>query len=112
MLIPKKILLNSPQSTFLNGPIAIFMGVDLTSSSSFAKSFVGVGGLGSGTSFTTQSYGSDWVFDSSTVMSICADENGNYGVDCIVQNLKVTYKLPVQLITMSFSNASKNAFSR
>jgi len=86
------------------------MGVDLTSSSPSAKYFVGVGTTGTSGTLTTQSYGSDWVFDSSTVMTICADENRNYGTNCIVQNLKVAYKLPVQLITMPFSNASNGYF--
>jgi len=83
------------------------MGVDLSSSSLSAKCFIGIGSYGDTKSLATQSYGSDWVFDPSTVMSICADENGNYGVNCVVQNLKVAYKLPVQSITMPFSNASR-----
>lgn len=82
------------------------MGVDLTSSSPSAKYFVGFGNTLTTISLTTQSYGPTWVFDSSTVMSICADENGNYGVNCVVQNLKVAYKIPSQFLNMPFSNAS------
>ena len=50
------------------------------------------------------SYGPDWVFDSSTTISLCSDYDGNYGVDCIIQNLKVAYKESTQLITMPISN--------
>jgi len=80
------------------------MGIDLTSSSPSARCSLGVGSAISTNSFTTQSYGSTWVFDSTTVMSICADEDGNYGVNCVVQNLKVAYKIPSQFLNMPFSN--------
>ncbi len=52
-------------------------------------------------------YGSDWVFDSSTIISVCSNYDGSPGVGCIVQNLKLMYIVPLQITTMPFSNTSK-----
>jgi len=56
------------------------------------------------TDYTALSFGSGWVFDSSTVISVCSDYSGNYGMNCIIQNLKVAYNIPSQVITMLISN--------
>jgi len=56
------------------------------------------------TDYTALSFGSGWVFDSSTAISVCSDYSGNYGMNCIIQNLKVAYNIPGQVITMLISN--------
>jgi len=52
---------------------------------------------------TSLSYDSDWVFDSSTLLSLCADENGGYSIGCITQNVKVAYHIPSSGL-MPFTN--------
>ncbi len=53
---------------------------------------------------TTLMYDPTWAFDSSTKITICSGENGGLQANCIVQNLKVSFKIPIQFVTMPFSN--------
>jgi len=50
------------------------------------------------------SYGSDWVFDGQTKISICSDSDQVSKLECTVQNLKVWYSNPTEFQTMAFSN--------
>jgi len=49
-------------------------------------------------------YGSNWAFDSSTLISVCSDFDGVPTADCIVQNLKISNKIPTEPFQMPFSN--------
>jgi len=83
------------------------MAVDLTTGSTSVRTGVTGGpAFTSYTSPTPPNYGSDWVFDSSTIISVCSNYDGSPGIGCIVQNLKLTYTIPLQATTMPFSNIS------
>jgi len=89
----------------LNKPITVYITIDLTSPGSVIKGSIILGDL-----FHTAdisgliNYDPDWNFDSSTVVSVCSDQFGNYGADCIVQNFKTSPVHPSEYVTMPFSN--------
>jgi len=85
------------------------MGVDLAVKS-FKMSFIVQSGFYTPATITTLSYPLDWVFDSSTLLSLCADENGGYSMGCIVQNVKVTYHIPGFHGLMPFTNNGTFSF--
>ncbi len=80
------------------------MGVDLTSTSPFVRFMAVAGNLYIPTIYPALAYDPTWVFDSSTKITICAAENGVFQANCIIENLKVSFKIPVQYVTMPFSN--------
>jgi len=53
---------------------------------------------------TNLSYDSDWVFDSSTMVTVCSSLNGANALGCIVQNLKIAYNVPTLQGQMIFTN--------
>jgi len=83
------------------------MAVDLTSTSPSARFMLVANSLFIAPIETTLAFDPTWAFDSSTKITICAAENGNFQTDCIIQNLKVSFKIPVQFVTMPFSNVPK-----
>lgn len=62
------------------------------------------------------SYGSDWVFDGSTVITLCSDQ-GNDAFECIVQNFKVSRKVSLAnpalfaFMSLAHTGTSYNYFS-
>ncbi len=88
-------------------PFNVYLGVNLASG---ANQF-SVGGLmddGNNVATSTSiSYGSTWNFDSSLRISVCADDDGTNlfdRVECLAQNLKVTYSMYPQSSTIDFTN--------
>ena len=58
-------------------------------------------------SSTSMSYGSDWVFDSSLRISVCADDDGTNlinPIECMAEKLKVVYSLYPQSSIIDFMN--------
>jgi len=87
--------------------MTIYMAVDLTTGSTSVRTAVTVGTTFiSYASPTPPNYGSDWVFDSSTIISVCSNYDGSPRIGCLVQNLKLMYTIPLQPTTMPFSNIS------
>jgi len=85
------------------------MFIDLTTGSNAARNAILAGkSLYSSTASPAPTYGSDWVFDSSTVISVCSNYDKSPGIGCIVQNLKIMYSAPLQTTTMVFSNISNS----
>ena len=83
------------------------MSVDLTTGNNAARgSILAENKFSIPGSYVVPNYGSDWVFDSSTVISACSNYDGSPGVGCIVQNLKLMYLTPLQAITMPSGNIS------
>lgn len=88
------------------------MAIDLTSGSYTARNAILAGkSFYSSTASPAPTYGSDWVFDSSTVISVCSNYDKNPGIGCIIQNLKLMYSMPSQTGTMIFSNISNSLIS-
>jgi len=79
------------------------MGADLAAAS-FKMALIGSNGYYTPSTLTTLSYDPDWVFDSSTLLSLCAHENGGYSIGCITQNVKVAYHIPSVNGLMPFTN--------
>lgn len=53
---------------------------------------------------TSLSYGSDWIFNPSTAITICSDYDGSDAADCTIENLKVLYRPSTDFFEMPFSN--------
>ncbi len=99
------------KTLLFNKPYTFYMALDLTSGSSYIRwSYTAGGTFYTPINYPTLNYGSNWAFDSSTVVSVCSDVDGNYAANCIVQNLKVSYSMPAQFVTMPFSNIRKESF--
>lgn len=93
--------------TFLGKPFNVYLSVNLASGSNQFS----VGGLmddGNGVAVSTSlSYGTDWVFDSSLRISICADDDGTSlfnSIECMAENLKVVDYFYPQTSIIDFSN--------
>jgi len=82
------------------------MAVDLTSTSPKA-----LGSIMAYTSFTTPAaitaltYGSGWVFDDSTIITLCSDVDGSKAFECTAQFFKVSPIIPPKFTMMTLSNA-------
>ena len=83
------------------------MSVDLSTTSPLAKSAISIDNIFEPAHAPTLAYGSDWAFDSTTMLSICSDFDGGLPVNCNVQNLKVVYKIPTIPESIHFSNIRK-----
>jgi len=70
----------------------------------FKVSYIVQSGFYTPATITTLSYPLDWVFDSSTFLSLCAHEDGGYSIGCIVQNVKWTSIRPDSPALMPFTN--------
>ena len=79
------------------------MGVDLDAKS-FKMGYMVYEGFYTPPTVTTLTYDSDWVFDSSTLLSLCAHENGGFSIGCVAQNVKVAYHIPAYHGMMPFTN--------
>ena len=89
----------------INLPQTFTMTVDLSETSPYARSSYSVlNGYGTSPELKTMVYGSNWIFDSTTLISVCSDVDGNSRSACFVQNLRVTEKVPLQLEAIHFSN--------
>lgn len=93
-------------SSLTDGPFNAYFSVDLTS-----NKFTG-GGLvrdGNGANILTTAdglnYGSDWVFDSSLVVSVCSDYDGTDSIGCKIRNLKVFYSFYGDVTTIDYGNS-------
>lgn len=99
------------KASLFNKPYTFYMAIDLTpGSASLRWSFAFGNTFYTPLSYPTITYDPTWAFDSSTVISVCSDVNGNYAANCIVQNLKVSYSIPFQFVTMPFSNIRSCTF--
>ncbi len=100
---------NSQQTNFWNAPISLFMTINLATGSC---SFYGGGTFG-GAFFmypATVSYGSDWVFDSYTEISICSGSDVASPIGCTVQNLKASYTYFPLSGYLNLANSGKDIF--
>ena len=85
--------------------MTIYMAVDLTPGNGYFK--VGVlldDKFDAPVPFTDLNYSSTWAFDSTTIVYFCAFPNGAYGINCKIQNFKISTQIPDQDIAMPFSN--------
>jgi len=88
--------------------MTIYMDIDLTPGSNIAKAAALIGNTYNTVEFSTLSYGHTWAFDSSTIISVCANQDGNYAGDCTIQNFKVSNKIPSGPRLFIFSNQGIN----
>jgi len=91
--------------------MVLHIAIDLTPGKAFAQASAIVRDKYYSGVTTSVNFGSDWVFDSSTKITVCSNQNGNYPIACNVQNPKFTYKIPDQDMAMSFSNTRKPYYS-
>jgi hypothetical protein len=68
----------------------LFVSVDLAANTFAAGVLLPVSGSSDQT-VTTVSYGSDWTFDSTSLISVCSDYGGSNKIACTVDKLKVLY---------------------
>ena len=52
----------------------------------------------------TATYGADWTFDASTLVSVCSNFDAVPQANCIIQILKVQYVTPLDIYATPFSN--------
>jgi len=67
----------------------LFLSVNLASNTFAAGVLADDGNFDS--TITTMNYGSDWTFDSTSLVSVCSDYDGSNKIACTVANLKILY---------------------
>ena len=93
------------QPTFINKPIIIAFTVDLSSTGqSAACSLLAYNLFFNPSPKTSLSYGSDWAFDPSTIISLCGNPDGTNQYECDIQNFKVSSIVPALFPIISLSN--------
>ena len=90
----------------------LYIAIDLTPGKTFAQASAIVRNKYYSGVITSVNFGSDWVFDSLTKITVCSNKNGNYPIACNVKNLKFAYRIPDQDMAMSFSNSRSCYYSR
>ena len=89
----------------MNKPMTFSIAVDLTHTSPSARaSILALAQFQASTILTSLDYGSDWIFNPSTVISICSNYDGIGAASCSIENLKVLYRNPTDFLEMPFSN--------
>ena len=85
----------------------MYMAVNLNNPGGFVKWGLIVGNTFYNGLYSTVSYGASWTFGTATTASVCSDSMGGNGVNCVIQNFKTSTIIPLQYVTMPFSNSGK-----
>ena len=89
----------------MNTAMTFSIAVDLTQTNPSAQaSLLALGQFQTASISTPLSYGSDWIFNPSTLISVCSNFDGASPAICDIENFKVLYRLPTQYFEMPFSN--------
>ena len=99
----------STKTGLMNKQMTISISVDL--SAPLAKFSVNAGDFfWAPAVLTSMSYDPDWIFDHTTLLTICSDYDGSSAAICGVQNLKVLYKITGFPEILPFSNPGNQQY--